>query len=506
MSAAISTLSKNDPRHFQRNIRVYYLFMSSTGFMIFLPIWMVYLLDGRGLSISQISIFESVFWLTLVICEVPTGAVADRFGRRVSLCLGALLFALATVVFALATTVPILFGSYLLLGIAMTLYSGASEALLYDTLRVLGRTNEYERHHGRSQGLFWLMMILATAIGGPLAYAIGYSATIILSGIFFLVAAGAAMLLREPPRRESEYALDPLHAPPAEVRHTAHDQRADSSAAGQGGIPIFAEVVQGLRMVWQIRPVRFLIPFAALLIAIFDMPRFFTQLWVRVEHNIDPMTSLGEGVIFSAVLIPAYLGTMLGMLAAAWLIGRLGERRSFPTIMLYGAVFLIPLMIWSHLGMLGVIFMVSIAQAAIRPIATGYINRRITSDQRATVLSIFSLAGGLAMSGMLVTSGPIIDQISFAAGFGALPLLVCVTLGVTLWLLWRLAHRRDQAERLRRWSLSISKPQSQTASPNRGDTQIEPPAPAQSNGVRPPSQNGLDARSSTLFPNVQKLD
>ncbi len=480
--------SRADPQRYRRNLRVYYFFMAATGFMIFLPIWMVYLHDARGLSISQISIFESVFWLTLVICEVPTGAVADRFGRRISLALGALLFAVATAIFALASTVPILFGSYLVLGIAMTLYSGASEALLYDTLRILGRTSEYERHHGRSQGLFWLMMILATAVGGPLSYAIGYSAAIIVSAAFFLVSAVAALLLREPPRRESEYAPDLLHAPPGGGRHTAHDQAVESTTE-RGGIPIFAEVVQGLRMVWRIRPVRFLIPFAALLIALFDMPRFFTQLWVRVEHSLDPMTSLSEGVLFSAALIPAYLGTMLGMLAAAWLIGRLGERRSFPAIMLYGAIMLIPLMIWNHLGMLGVIFLVSIAQAAIRPIATGYINRRITSDQRATVLSIFSLAGGLAMSGMLVTSGPIIDQVSFQAGIGALPLLVCATLGVALWLLWRAAHRRDQAERLRRWSLSITKPQS------------HPPAP---NGTHPASSNGRNADAAALFPNVQK--
>ena len=484
MSALAPAPPKYEPRRFQRNIRVYYLFMASTGFMIFLPIWIIYLMDGRGLSLTEVGIIESFFWLTIIICEVPTGAIADRFGRRVSLALGAMLFAISTVIFAMADSFSLLLGSYLVMGVGMTLYSGAGDALLYDTLRVLGQTGDYERHAGRSHGLFWAMMVLATAIGGPVAYFLGYSATILVSSGFFVVSAIAALSLREPPRRESDFAPDPLHAPPSDVRHTAADHP-NQAPHTDSGMPIMHEMLEGFRIVWRNRPIRYLVPFAAILIALFDLPRFVSQPYVA-QHGLDPLAGVADGFIWSALLIPGYLGTMLGMMAAARLIGRLGARRSFPAILAFGALFLIPLAIWNHLGLLGAIFMVSIAQAAIRPIATGYINRRITSNQRATVLSIFSLVHGGVMSIVVIALLPVADLVSFPAAFG-LALLVVVTIGTALWLLWRFAHRRDQSERIREWSMTVPKPQAL-----RQQSQLH--------------QNGHGGDAPTLYPNVQNTD
>ena len=185
-------------------------------------------------------------------------------------------------------------------------------------------------------------------------------------------------------------------------------------------------------------------------------------------------------------MLPGYVGTMLGMFAAASLVGKLGERRSFPAILLYGALCLIPLAIWNHLGLLGAIFLVSIAPALVRPIANGYINRRITSDQRATVLSILSLVHGGAMSVVVIVFLPAADIISFPASFG-LAFLTVITLGAGLCLFWHRAHRRDQTERIRRWSISVAKPQALQRSP----------------GVQ---GNGQGGERTDLYQNVQNLD
>ena len=481
MSVLKPTPTALDPRRFRRNIRVYYLFMGSTGFMIFLPVWIIYLMDGRGLSLTEVGVIESFFWLTVIIAEVPTGAIADRFGRRISLALGAIMFAISTVIFAVADGFSLLLGSYLVMGIGMTLYSGAGDALLYDTLRVLGRTREYEHHAGRAHGLFFAAMVLATAIGGPAAYLLGYTAAILISAGVFLISAVAAMLLREPPRRESDFPPDPLHAAPANVRHTASDIAQQEAS----GVPILQEMTRGFGIVWRNRPIRYVVPFAAIVMTLFGLPHFMAQPYVA-QHGLNPLASFADGFIWSALLIPGQIGTVLGMLLAARLIGRLGERRSFPTILVFGAVFLLPLAIWNHLGLLGAIFMVSIAQAAIRPITNGYINRRITSNQRATVLSIFSLVHGGAMSVAVIAILPAADLISFPVAFG-ITLLAVLTLGAGLWLLWHLAHRRDQTDRIRRWSISVTKPQALD----------HPPAA---------SRNGRNGEAGAVYPNVQNLD
>ncbi len=491
MSSAASSASLNgdqprvDPLRYRRNVRVYYLFMAATGLMIFMPIWIIYLINERGLSLTEVAVFESFFWLTVIIAEVPTGAIADRFGRRISLALGSTLFAISTLIFAVASNFAILLSSYLVMGVAMTLYSGASEAMLYDSLRVMGRTREYERHAGRSHGLFWGMMVISTAVGGPVAYLLGYSLAIGLSAICLILAACAALLLREPPRRESDFPDDPLHAPPAGMQHAAQDD-------GQGP-PILHEVVEGFRIVWRIRTVRYVIPCAAVLLALFDMPRFLTQPFVA-SHGLDPLASVTDGFIWSALLIPAYMGTVFGLLLADRLLSKMGERRSFVVILLWGAVFMAPLVIWNHLGLLGAIFMVSIAQATIRPIASGYINRRITSDQRATVLSIYSLIVGAAMSVILIGIVPVADIWSFPAAFGV-GLIVTLTLGAALWWFWRRAHLRDQAERLRAWSIPIAKPQAARQS-LRDATRPH----------RAVSSNGLGRDGGDLYRNVQNAD
>ena len=69
-------------RRFARNVPVYYLFYAVSGFLIWMPIWVIYLQELRGMTLTQIATIESIFWITVVLAEVPTGAVADRWGRR----------------------------------------------------------------------------------------------------------------------------------------------------------------------------------------------------------------------------------------------------------------------------------------------------------------------------------------------------------------------------------------------------------------------------------------
>ena len=478
MSAVAHAPASLDPRRYQRNIRVYYLFMASTGFMIFLPIWIIYLTDHRGMSLTTVGIMESLFWLTIVLAEVPTGAVADRFGRRISLSAGGFLFFGSIIVFAIADNLVLLMVSYLFLGVGITLYSGASQALLFDTLRVLGRTNEFEKHMGRSEAGAFFFMLLASALGGPLAALLGYTPTILLSCIFFLTAGCTALMLREPPRKESDYLPDPLHAQPASHHDLAQRGRREDS----GGIPVFNEMLHGIRIAWRTRPIRYLILLAALMLGALQMPEFLAQPYVR-SHGINPAEDLAQGAIWSGLMMPAQLGAVVGLFFAGSLAARLGERRALPTLMLAGAVLLIPLVLWNHLGLVGVIMLVTAVRQAVRPIATGYINRRIPSDQRATVLSVFQLIVGALMALLLVSVVPMADIAGFRNAF-ALTLAILIGAGLTFWLIWRFAHRRDQTERIREWSISIAKPQALEVRPD-------------------PSRNG---DGSALYRNVQNLD
>lgn len=63
----------------------------------------------------------------MAVAEVPTGAIADRFGRKVSLAMGALLYGLGMFAFAAKVMSPVFVIGYLLWATSNTLFSGAGQ-------------------------------------------------------------------------------------------------------------------------------------------------------------------------------------------------------------------------------------------------------------------------------------------------------------------------------------------------------------------------------------------
>ena len=96
-----------------------------------------------------------------------------------------------------------------------------------------------------------------------------------------------------------------------------------------------------------------------------------------------------------------------------------------------------------------------------RPIATGYINRRIPSDQRATVLSMFELSAALILAVILPQIGTVADTVNFQASFGLL-LAILVGAGGLFAVIWRVLHGREQAHMAVRMN-SMARPQATTA-------------------------------------------
>jgi MFS family permease len=143
------------PGQVDRNLRLLFAFWFLREFQLWVPVWIVYLTLERGFSFTQVTAAESLFLIGVIALEVPTGAIADRFGRRVSLGLGALCLASSVTIFAFTTSPLVLFASFAWWAVASTLMSGADMALLYDTLKAGGREHEYERLAGRGMAIAW---------------------------------------------------------------------------------------------------------------------------------------------------------------------------------------------------------------------------------------------------------------------------------------------------------------------------------------------------------------
>ena len=154
-----------------------------------------------------------------------------------------------------------------------------------------------------------------------------------------------------------------------------------------------------------------------------------------------------------------------GSLLAAPFVARVGERRAIPLLMFGGAFLFIPLLIFDHISIIAPIAILGGIHAAIRPIATGYINRRIRSDQRATVLSIFELMMAAQMAVIVPLISASADVIDFRFAYG-LSIGVVLTVGLAFLLIWRRSHRREQSDALRRISIRPA-PQAAAGATNR---------------------------------------
>ena len=131
-----------------RNIIALYLVKLSKWFSLVMPI-IVLFYEEHGLGLHDVFVLKSVYSITAVALEIPSGYLADVWGRKRCLLLGCLLVFGGCVCYACIATFYAFLCAELLLGIGQTLVNGADSALLYDTLLHHKREDRYFRYEGR---------------------------------------------------------------------------------------------------------------------------------------------------------------------------------------------------------------------------------------------------------------------------------------------------------------------------------------------------------------------
>ena len=118
---------------FRKNIIALYLIKVSKWFTLVMPIIVLFYKEC-GLDLADIFILKSVYSIAMVSLEIPTGYLADVWGRRNCLIAGCILCFFGFTNYSLADTFVAFFISEILLGFGQSLVSGADSALLYDTM------------------------------------------------------------------------------------------------------------------------------------------------------------------------------------------------------------------------------------------------------------------------------------------------------------------------------------------------------------------------------------
>jgi MFS family permease len=343
-----------------------------------LVVYTLFLL-AKGFSTQQFFLIESAYYLIALVLEIPTGIFSDRISRKWSLIIASILGIPIIPIIIFSDSFLVVLVAMSIGGIGAALTSGTDTAILYDTLKAVERENEFTEIAGKIGWYSSLSMALAGIIGGVLAqYDMSYAWwAYFVAGDLALI---AMFTLTEPPfyrttQKEESY-----------LQHLGASWK--MSTTGSAGYYVFYAAT-----IWFFFSIGFwlwqpYLELSAVPIAWFGLIYAFQNViggfMGKQAHRLEKST----GTRFALLIIP------LGLVA----------------------VFLLESQFTSLLGF-AFIFIQSIFSGPFHPLLGDYINKRIPSSKRATVLSIKNMVNSLLFMVLAPLIGRFIDLYSLTTAF-----------------------------------------------------------------------------------------
>ncbi|GEM_PF-5096013 len=176
------------------NIKKYYIYKALYGVLLpsaFFTIFMV----SKGLSYAEIGLTESVFGIAMLF-EIFGGAFSDLVGRKITTFIYTLVVAISCGLYLISNT----FWDFALLnfiwGIGLAIGAGADNALIYDSLKDVGRAKEFIKIFGRAR-MFFLISGMLGIIAGSYLYAINEKLPFLIGPVFFVLSGFVFLSMHE---------------------------------------------------------------------------------------------------------------------------------------------------------------------------------------------------------------------------------------------------------------------------------------------------------------------
>lgn len=193
---------------YKRNTILAYILSITTGLSFASALLVPFFLEN-GLNQTQIMLLQTIFSTAVVGLEVPTGYVADRYGRRVSLLAGSIAVAAGFTAYASVEGFWLFAVVELLLALGFALLSGANEALVCDGMLADSRAKNgpnagfpkraLRTYLANVQSLQFATMMIAAPIGSFVAASHGIRTVLYMEAGLALAGIVSSYMLKEPP-------------------------------------------------------------------------------------------------------------------------------------------------------------------------------------------------------------------------------------------------------------------------------------------------------------------
>lgn len=344
-------------------IKIFYAHRFFRDFNLLYPVYML-LFASKGLSVFDITWLLIIWSVPVFLLEIPSGILADRWSRKHLIVIGTAFKLVSLVLWLLADGFLLFALGFVFWGIQEALCSGSTEALLYDMLSHHGEQQSYEKRTGRAAFFAGLGVAASMLIGGFVASAGFAFATWISIGLAALALLFAMLL--------------------------GNVQKAGDITESHR--PLLATLKDGLSQCRKNPVVLLLLAFSA-----------FIMIAPGVLEEYDQLYAHGTGLSLGLVGIWGGARTLMEAVGS-WFAHKLKKLLDSPAriclLAALGGVALYAGVFGGFVYMLPVYAMFYTLTASGAVLAESMLQRQISSEHRATVLSLSSLLMNVTSLGL----------------------------------------------------------------------------------------------------------
>ena len=367
--------------------------------------WILFFIQN-GLSLLQIGLLESIFHGTSLLCEIPSGMLADRFSYKTNLYLARLA--------SIVSSILILFGqgNFWIYALAMMVSawsynfdSGTSTAFLYDSAVEAGQKDRYLQISSFLSGVAEVTRTLGTVVAGFFIHG-ALAWTYLIAIGFSFISIILIYFMKEPmAKRERNEVLT------------------------------FKKIVLQVRKEWQEKPVLFYWMLTYQLVGTI-MCMFYYYYQQKISDlsgwQVSLVMLIGSGLNLIAVYVASQIGKK-------W-----NSNRVFPTLVALTGLALLLVFSGTPFAFLLVYLLTDTLYAVYQPIYFNDLQGYLPSSVRATMLSINSMLFSLSMIVIFPLTGWLIDRWGLIAVFLVLGLILLLIYPILIISLTRMGKLLDK--------------------------------------------------------------
>jgi MFS family permease len=391
-------------------LRRYYLFRAVTSFSLWMPFWTLWAYINLD-SYFLLTVVDIGFWTSMIAFQIPAGLIGDKYGRRFVLLLGELLAAAGVFSFGMSTELWQLFAANVVWALGICFVVSGDTPFVYDTLLELGRAREFIGIIARGWAVQAISTALACVVGGVMVQWIfpdRYDLTLMISAVIAIMGSVTVLALKEPKVDRTQLTSFRTH---------------------------FRE---GWRKVVTTKTIIVLIMFQIVIEIGTYVMAVFRSVYMNEDLRLNSFeigAFIGGFAVFGGVV-----ASQAGKIEL-----RLGERKSLLFLLIaivlsFLVVFYVssPIVILIQLP----IYMVSYLQG---PIIGGYINRRVDSNHRSTVVAISTFIFTAILAAVELPSGWLASELGARETMLILA-IVSTPIGIYLLSIWNRELKKEETD------------------------------------------------------------